>query len=329
MINRKFKSCYITGITGSGGSYLAEYISKIDKKIKIFGTYRGKKKIDLINKKTLKRINLSKLNFDDYKSIKNFISKKKPELIFHLASNADVRFSFTEPKKIIRDNTVITLNLLDAVRECTYKPLIVICSTSEVYGLVKKKDIPISEKQNFRPASPYAYSKVFQDYIAQMYSQIYNLNVIITRMFSYVNPKRTNLFQTSFADQIAKLENKKKMNKTLFHGNLNSIRTFMDVDDAMKAYWLVAKRGKIGEIYNIGGKSVVSVKNVLAFLLKKSYVKIKTKIDKSLLRPVDVTLQIPNVKKFTKDTKWKPIISLEYSLQKLLNYRRKKNELKK
>ena len=89
------------------------------------------------------------------------------------------------------------------------------------------------------------------------------------------------------------------------------------------------KGGKIGEIYNIGGKSVVSVKNVLAFLLKKSYVKIKTKIDKSLLRPVDVTLQIPNVKKFTKDTKWKPIISLEYSLQKLLNYRRKKNELKK
>ena len=87
---------------------------------------------------------------------------------------------------------------------------------------------------------------------------------------------------------------------------------------------MVAKRGKIGEIYNIGGKSVVSVKNVLAFLLKKSYVKIKTKIDKSLLRPVDVTLQIPNVKKFTKDTKWKPIISLEYSLQKLLNYRRKK-----
>ena len=102
------------------------------------------------------------------------------------------------------------MNLLDAVRECTYKPLIVICSTSEVYGLVKKKDIPISEKQNFRPASPYAYSKVFQDYIAQMYSQIYNLNIIITRMFSYVNPKRTNLFQTSFADQIAKLENKKK-----------------------------------------------------------------------------------------------------------------------
>ena len=182
MINRKFKSCYITGITGS--ELPAEYISKIDKKIKIFGTYRRKKKINLINKKKLKRINLSKLNFDDYKSIKNFISKKKPELIFHLASNADVRFSFTEPKKIIRDNTVITLNLLDAVRECTYKPLIVICSTSEVYGLVKKKDIPISEKQNFRPASPYAYSKTFQDYIAQMYSQIYKQNIIITRMFS-------------------------------------------------------------------------------------------------------------------------------------------------
>ena len=92
-------------------------------------------------------------------------------------------------------------------------------------------------------------------------------------MFSYVNPKRTNLFQTSFADQIAKLENRKKKNKTLFHGNLNSIRTFTDIDDAMKAYWLVAKRGKLGEIYNIGGKSVVSVKNVLAFFTKKKLCK--------------------------------------------------------
>ena len=96
----------------------------------------------------------------------------------------------------------------------------------------------------------------------------------------------------------------------------------------MKAYWLVAKRGKLGEIYNIGEK-VLLVLKMFSFFTKKSYVKIKTKIDKSLLRPVDVTLQIPDVKKFSKDTNGKPKISLENSLQKLLNYRRKKNEIKK
>ena len=148
-------------------------------------------------------------------------------------------------------------------------------------------------------------------------------------MFSYVNPKRVNLFQTSFADQISRLEKTNSKNKILFHGNLNSIRTFIDIDDAMKAYWRVATNGKIGEIYNIGGNSVVSVKNVLNSLLKKSSSRIKTKIDKSLLRPIDVTLQIPKVKKFINDTKWRQKISLETSLQKLIDYRRKINEKKR
>tara|TARA_B100000989_G_C19192916_1_gene324406 strand:- start:20 stop:466 length:447 start_codon:yes stop_codon:yes gene_type:complete len=148
-------------------------------------------------------------------------------------------------------------------------------------------------------------------------------------MFSYVNPKRVNLFQTSFADQIAKLEKSKKKRRILSHGNLDSIRTFIDIKDAMKAYWTVAVKGKIGEIYNIGGKNVVSVRSVLKTLIKKSKVKIITKTDNSLLRPIDITLQIPKVKKFINDTKWKPSVSLDEALGELLNYRRKINEKKK
>ncbi len=329
MTQRNFKKCFITGITGSGGSYLAEYISRNEKKVKVIGSFRGKKNLSLIDKKIRGNISFKKLRLDNFEATKKFLNKNKPDLIFHLASNADVRNSFDFPSKIIKDNTIITLNLLEAVRQLNYMPLVIICSTSEVYGLVQKKDIPISENQKFNPASPYAFSKVFQDYLAQMYSKVYKQKIIITRMFSYVNPKRVNLFQTSFADQIAKLEKSKKKNKTLFHGNLNSIRTFIDIDDAMRAYWNVALRGKVGETYNIGGKSVVTVKSVLSSLLKKSNVKIKTKLIKSLLRPIDVTLQIPDVKKFIRDTKWKPNISLDLALEKLINYRRNINAKKK
>ena len=88
-------------------------------------------------------------------------------------------------------------------------------------------------------------------------------------------------------------------------------------------------RPKIGRIYNIGGKEVVTVKNVLNKLIKISNSKIKTKLDKKLLRPVDVTLQIPSSKKFTNDTNWRPKISLNQSLMNLLDYRRKKNYEKK
>ena len=98
-----------------------------------------------------------------------------------------------------------------------------------------------------RPISPYAVSKCFQDLLSQVYYKSYKLNIIITRMFSYTNSRRYTLFQSAFAKQIAEIEKNKK--KYLFHGNLESIRTFIDIDDAMSAYWLTAKRGKIGEIY--------------------------------------------------------------------------------
>ena len=111
--------------------------------------------------------------------------------------------------------------------------------------------------------------------------------------------------------------------KILTHGNLNSVRNIIDISDAMEAYWLAAKRGRIGEIYNISGEKVISVGNYLKKLKKLSNVKIKSKIDKKLLRPVDVTLQIADVKKFIRDTHWSPKISFEKSMEKLLEECRK------
>ena len=124
-------------------------------------------------------------------------------------------------------------------------------------------------QQKISPANPYAVSKTFQDLLAQVYFRSFNLRIIITRMFSYINSRRNNLFQTAFADQIVKIEKGKA--KILRHGNLNSIRTFVDIDDAMEAYWLAAKKGKIGEVYNIGGNKTISVKQ---FLMLKNLIKI-------------------------------------------------------
>jgi GDPmannose 4,6-dehydratase/GDP-4-dehydro-6-deoxy-D-mannose reductase len=206
------------------------------------------------------------------------------------------------------------------LRKLKKSPLIIICSTSEVYGQVKKKDVPIKETQIFNPASPYAVSKAFQDLLSQVYYKCYGLKIIITRMFSYTNPRRTNLFQSSFAKQIVDIENNKK--KFLVHGNLDSIRTVMDINDAMNAYWLVAKKGKIGEIYNIGGNYIISVKNFLKKLIKESKSKIKTKQSSNLIRKADVTLQIPNLKKFKKDTGWKQKTKPRDLIKNLMDYYR-------
>tara|TARA_Y100000741_G_scaffold363493_2_gene351841 strand:- start:1560 stop:2522 length:963 start_codon:yes stop_codon:yes gene_type:complete len=314
MKDRKFKKCLITGITGSGGSYLAEHILSRDKNIKIFGIYRSHGYKHLFNKN--KRVHLFKGDLRNQIRTQKIIKKIQPDLIFHLASSANVRKSFDTPYTFINNNIDITINLLESIRRLKVKPLTIICSTSEVYGLVSKKEIPIKEKQIMRPASPYAVSKSTQDLLSQVYHKNYGQNIIITRMFSYTNARRKDLFATSFANQISLIE--KGIIKILRHGNLESVRTFVDISDAMEAYWLTAKKGKIGEIYNIGGKKTIKVKDFLHELIKNSNVKIRTQLDKKLLRPTDVTLQIPDCKKFQKDTGWKLKISFKNSVKKLL-----------
>ena len=258
MINRKFKKCLITGITGSGGSYLAEHILSKDNKIKIFGIYRSLGKKNLLKSK---RIKLFKADLCNFNKTQKIIKKINPDLIFHLASTANVRESFDLPKKTIENNNTITLNLLEIIRINKINPLIIICSTSEVYGKINKKDVPIKESKNLSPVNPYSASKAFQDLVSQAYLKSYGLKIIITRMFSYTNARKNNLFQTSFAKQIVDIERGKK--KILAHGNLNSVRNIIDINDAMEAYWLTAKSGKIAEIYNISGKKVISVGNYL------------------------------------------------------------------
>jgi len=316
MKNRNFKKCLITGITGSGGSFLTEHILKQNKKIKIFGLYRSNGYKKLLEKNHKKNIYFYKVDLNNFNSVKKIIKKIKPDLIYNFASNPDVRMSFEFPREIINNNFQSTLNLFEAVRILKLNPLIIHCSTSEVYGNVSKKDVPIKETLSIRPVSPYAVSKAYQDLCAQLYSKIYNLNIIITRMFTYVNPRRNNLFQSAFALQIVKM--KKNKNKILKHGNLKSVRTSLSLDDAMSAYWSTAKKGKVGEIYNIGGTKKYSVGQILDKLINISGANVIKKIDKKLLRLKDVTLQLPNIKKFELATGWKQKEGLDISLRKLL-----------
>ena len=318
MKNRKFKKCLITGITGSGGSYLAEHIKKKDKKIKILGTTR--KKLSTIDKNLKKISKISKLNLLNFNKTKKYLKNTRPDLIFHIASYADVRKSFFSPIKIINNNNNITLNLLEAVRCLKIQPLIILCSSSEVYGNVDIKSQPIKENQIMAPVSPYALSKSFQDLLSQVYQKAYGLKIIITRMFSYTNARRYNLFQSSFAKQIVEIEQNKR--KVLYHGNLKSLRSIIDIEDAMEAYWLAAKKGVIGQIYNIGGNKSITINKALDYLKSFSKFKIFTQEDKKLIRVRDIKVQIPSSKKFRKHTLWRPKVSVKNSLKKLLENER-------
>lgn len=317
MNSRNFKKILITGINGSVGSYLFDFLKK--KKLNIYGTFRKKKKL-----KYLKKINnkkLIKLDLNNFKKTLLILKKIRPDLIFHLASNADVRQSFDKPREIINNNNNCTLNLLEAIRILKIDPLVIISSTSEVYG--NSHSSFLNENVPLNPNNPYAVSKTFQDILAQNYIKIYKLRIIITRMFTYLNARRDNLFASSWARQILDIEDGKI--KYLKHGNLESFRSIMSISDAVNAYWLAAKNGKIGSIYNIGDGRNIKLSKFLNILKGMSKNRINIKLDKKLLRKTDIKKQLPNSNKFKKDTGWKVVGSLEKKIQVFFDEIRKIN----
>ena len=321
---KKINKILITGITGFVGSHLADYILANSPEVQISGLARWRAPKDNI-KHILDKITLEYGDLLDLPSLKTLLSGQKPDVIFHLAAQSYVPFSFTAPVATLNANTIGTCNLLEAIKELKftsdYDPIIHICSSSEVYGQVKENEVPIKENNPFRPASPYAVSKVAEDMLASQYWLSWKLKTITTRMFTHTGPRRGEVFVVStFARQIASIE-AGLAPSVIKVGNLESIRTFLDVRDAVKAYWLLVEKCPPGEVYNIGGVETMTVGEMLDRLLKLSKVKnINVEVDKSRLRPSDVTLQIPCIDKFTEATGWKPEIKFDKTLEDTLNY---------
>jgi GDP-4-dehydro-6-deoxy-D-mannose reductase len=289
-LQEKIERVIITGITGSGGSYLAEHIVNTYPSVEVHGMARWHSTSANTNLASIsKNVKVHECDLNDFSSVYQTLQEVKPQAIFHLASHANVRASFTTPLAVLQNNIMGTANLLEAIHVSKQNPIVQLCSTSEVYGQVDPKLVPIKEDTPIQPSSPYAVSKVAQDLLGLTYFRSYGQRVIRTRMFAYVNPRRADLFATSFARQVALIEVGKQTE--LLHGNLDSIRTLIDVRDAMEAYWVAIEHCSPGEAYNIGGNTVISVGEFLEILKKKARVPIRSRVDPKLLRPADVTFK--------------------------------------
>ncbi len=319
---RGFKTALITGVAGSGGSFLAEHLVEHRPQTAVHGVSRWHSATDNRNLHKIRdRIKLHECDLLDFSSIVTVLREVQPDVVFHLASHANVRASFATPLAVIQNNIMGTANLFEALRLSGLDPVVMHCSTSEVYGQVDPSHVPIREDCPLRPASPYSVSKITQDLLAQTYFAAYKTKMIRTRMFAYLNPRRADLFATSFALQVARIE--AGLQDELRHGNLDSVRTIIDVRDAMAAYELAATKCDIGEVYNIGGTTVIKVGEFLELLKKYAKKPIPSRVDPALLRPADVTLQIPAVDKFIAATGWRPRYSFAQSVEMLLDHCRR------
>lgn len=310
----------ITGITGSSGSYLAEYVLENHPDVKVLGTTRWHSTSANENIKAIRdRITVKECDLSDLSSIIRTLKDCRPDRIFHLAAHSNVRSCFDTPLSVMDNNIKSTANLLEATRMVCPDALFQMCSTSEVYGDAIKS--PMREDHPMRPVNPYSASKLASEAIAYAYHRSWGLKVVITRMFACINPRRNDLFASSFARQVVEIERGER--SVLEHGNLDSQRTLMDVRDGMRAYWEALEYCVPGESYNIGGNDTITVREFLELLKKNARVEIKSRPNQALYRPVDVTRQIPDSAKFKAVTGWEPVISLEDSVKFLLKEFRK------
>jgi len=324
------KRALITGITGMVGSHLADFLLE-NTEWEVHGASRWRSPmdnishlLDRVNKKD--RVFLHYADLNDESSLIKMIKNVKPDYIFHLAAQSYPKTSFDAPIDTMNTNILGTSRLLEAVRINNLNPIIHVCASSEVFGRVPKEKLPIDEECTFHPASPYAISKVGTDLVGRYYAEAYNMTVMTTRMFTHTGPRRGDVFaESTFAKQIAMIE-AGMIPPIVKTGNLDSLRTWADVRDAVRAYYMLVTVNPIpGEYYNIGGTYTCSVRDMLSTLLSMSTRKdIIVETDPERLRPIDADLQVPDTTKFTSHTGWKPEISFEQTMKDLLNYWRER-----
>jgi len=313
----------ITGATGFVGSHMADFIME-NTDDEIFAIKRWME--DTQNVEHLidnKRFTFIDCDLLDGLSVKRAVEISKPEKVFHFAAQSFPKISFDIPIITLETNIIGTSNLLESIKISDFNPIIISVSSSEVYGMPEKEEIPIKETNPIRAANPYSISKVGHDLMSTYYFKAYDMKIIITRMFSHEGSRRGKEFAlSSFAYQIAKGEENGIYE--IKHGNLDSVRTYNHIDDAIMEYWLCSESEKFGEIYNIGGNETCTVGDALELLISKSDKPFKKILDKTRVRPTDITLQIPDSSKFYKNFEWKPIKTLNDICDDLLSYWRKK-----
>lgn len=323
------KKALITGITGMVGSHLADFLLK-NTDWEIHGMCRWRS--PLINVEHLidradDRVFFHYADLNDYTALFHLIEDMQPDYVFHLAAQSFPRTSFDAPIDTLNTNVLGTASLLEALRTMKKEVVIHVCSSSEVFGRVPKELTPINEEAPFHPASPYAISKAATDLLGRFYANAYGMIVLTSRMFTHTGPRRGDVFaESTFAKQIAMIE-ANLIEPVIKVGNLNSLRTWVDVRDAVRAYFLLVTVNPIaGEYYNIGGIFSCTIREMLQYLINLSAAKdkIKVEVDPNRLRPIDADLQVPDISKFQKHTGWQPEIPFSQTMEDLLNYWRER-----
>ena len=299
----KVAKSVITGGAGFIGSNLTDRLLEMGHKVTVLDNFVSGKKSNLShhNKKNLKIVNIDiskSENLDKY--------FKKVDYIFHLAALAEIIPSFKNPKKYFTNNVIGTLNILKAAKKTKIKKMIYAASSS-CYGAPKK--FPTSEKDKIDLKHPYAVTKFIGEELVMRYASMFSMPNISCRFFNVYGPRLnvSGQYSAVIGNFLSQTKSKKALTVV---GDGKQTRDFIHVDDLVNAFIKIIKSKSVNKIYNLGSGKRTSI-NTIAKIFggKKKFIPV---------RPGEPKNSVADIKKIKKDINWRPKISIEQGIKKLL-----------
>jgi GDP-4-dehydro-6-deoxy-D-mannose reductase len=246
------------------------------------------------------------------------IGRKQPEVIYHLAAQANPQASVGDPRGTWALNLGGTLNLLEAVKASGLRPRVVLVGSGVCYGNPPPEHLPVSESCPLRPNNPYAASKAAADLLGIQHYLAHGTDVIIARPFNHAGPRQAPSYVLgALTRQVAEVEAGKRARVEV--GNLDVVRDFTDVRDVARAYRLLAQQGAAGEIYNLGTGRGTRLADALEILKSLAGVPVEVYVDPARVRPVDQPLLVADASKLRAATGWEPRYAIEQTLADMLD----------
>lgn len=307
----------IVGAAGFVGSYLAREL-KNNHGMEVHATKLAHEQLEISG------VAIHDLNILNKDEIVALLYEVRPDYIFHLAAQSSVSVAWKNPGLTIDINVKGSVNLMDAVRELFYKPRVLLIGSGEEYGHIREGETPIKEDNYLRPGNIYAATKVCQNMIASIYTQAYDMQLMMVRAFNHIGPCQSPIFVISdFCKQVAEIEAGKK-EPVMYVGNLGGKAGFYGCARRCARVCTSGAERNPGETYNVGSGHAHEIREILDLIISFSPREIRVEIDPNKIRPVDVPIIEADITKLNAATGWKPQIPLEQTIQETLDYWRER-----
>jgi GDP-4-dehydro-6-deoxy-D-mannose reductase len=304
----------VTGAAGFVGGHLLDHL--LGGGASVTGWYRPNS--DITNLRG--GVEWAAVELLDRDAVGRAVADCRPEAVYHLAGFAHVAQSWQHTLETYQNNVLATHHLLSAVQVVAPAARVLVTCSGAIY---RPQDRPLVEDDPVVPASPYATSKLAQELLARHAWDEDQVQTLIARSFNHTGPGQDPSYVASgIARQLARIEAGMQA-PTLRLGNLEPKRDLSDVRDVVRAYEAMMARATPGRPYNVCSGRQLSIRALVETFVSRTHASVSIEQDPALFRPNDLPLLVGDHARLTADTGWTPQISIEQTVDDLLDYWRR------